>query len=134
MFRVFFAAYMAIPFLAAATFNGSAVDLLSCSCGQCEDGCGCCAVDVCSCGDCVCEGCDIKGSSSLVSTTFVAEGETPSCCAGGSCSASKDRSAGSSTLVSSQKDCKCADCSDGCEGCKDCGEGECVCTECDAAE
>lgn len=128
MFRMLLVAYVAIPFLAAATFTASPAisgNLLSCPCGQCEEGCGCCAGDTCTCADCVCESCGCEGSTSL--TSLRADGEKSSCCAAGSCTATMPPS----TLVSSQSDCNCADCPEGCEGCKDCTEDECVCTECD---
>lgn len=96
MFRMFLVAYLAVPFVAAATFTGSPIERvnsMACACGQCEVDCNCCAGGGCSCSECECEACGCNGAASLVSLppaeiadVVLAEGQpTASCCATGVC-------------------------------------------------
>ena len=133
MFRMLMLAYVAIPVLAAATFNSSAVSTansMTCPCGQCEAGCGCCLGGGCTCADCACEACGCDAGSSLVSTNadFSMMAAKSSCCAGGTCSASKTvfETLANVSGAASQT-CPCGQCEDGC-GC--CLGGGCTCADC----
>lgn len=149
MFRMFMMAYVAIPFLAAATFNGASSsdatlvsDIARCPCGQCEAGCGCCLSGGCTCADCVCTECGCTGGPSLASFMKTGAGgccaekitgskqvALKACCEGTTCPAAT--AALETVLVTADSGCACTldpascDCSDGqcdCEGC--------VCVDC----
>jgi hypothetical protein len=151
MFRILLVAYLAVPFVAAATFTGSPIERVN------SLACSCCADGGCSCDECECTVCGCNGAESLVSLSVagavVTEGQpSASCCAAGVCPsslastvlASTDAAVGETgccaekgmeqggelMLAAANAKCGCEDCPAECKGCEKCTDGKCVCTDC----